>query len=241
MSDKIFGSDLSKGITENTVICGDSFQILPQLPANTFNLLLTDIPYNISQDNNFHTMRNHRHGLDFGEWDKGFDTTGWLPGAVNSIAKGGSIVIFCGFRQLGMLAQALEDLGMAVKTPILLIKKNPVPRNRDRRFVSAVEYALWAVKPGAKWTFNRRAEQKFETGIFYYGAQKSAHPTKKPTGLFEEIITILSNEGDLILDPFAGSGTTGVAASKLGRRFVLIEKDEQYWHLCLENTIEADG
>ncbi len=237
----VYGSDLSKGLTENTVLLGDSFEVLQTLPPNFFNLILTDIPYNISQKNNFHTMRSHRHGLDFGEWDKGFDTDGWLESAVKSLNKGGSIVIFCGFRQLGPLADKLEELDMAVKTPLMLVKKNPVPRNRDRRFVSATEHAIWAVKPGAKWTFNRRPESKFETGIFYYGTQKSEHPTKKPTGLFEEIITILSNKGDWILDPFAGSGTTGVAANRLDRKFLLIERDETYWKMCVENTIEANG
>lgn len=237
---KIYGNDL-KQIKENTVICGDSFNVLECLPDNFFQLLLTDIPYNISQDNNFHTMRSHRRGLDFGEWDKGFDTTGWLPAAVKTLVKGGSIVVFCSFRQLGPLASALEELGMNVKTPIHLVKKNPVPRNIDRRFVSCVEYALWAVKPGGKWIFNRREDKKFETGIFYYGTQKNAHPTKKPNGLFEELITILSNPGDWILDPFAGSGTAGIAAAALGRKFVLVEKDEKYWKMCLENTIEANG
>ena len=89
-----------------------------------------------------------------------------------------------------------------------------------------MESALYAVKPGAKWTFNRDEAKSYEDGIFTYPIQHDLlHETKKPDALFEEIIRLLSNEGDLVLDPFAGSGTTAIAATRSYRRHISFELD----------------
>lgn len=228
-------------LNESQIIRGDAFQLLKEVPANSIRLILTDPPYCISRENNFHTMKVKRTSLDFGEWDHGFDQTGWLEDACNALLPGGSIVIWNSFENMGVLAEALTSLGMSVKRQLLCLRTNPMPRNRDRLFTSSIQNAVWAVKPGGKkpaWVFNRRND-KYETGVFFYPTQKSKHPTKKPTGLFQEIIEILSNKGDWVLDPFAGLGTTGVAAKTTGRNFLCFELDETFYGLAKEDIANA--
>lgn len=114
--------------------------MLNEIPDNSIDLLLTDPPYNISKKNNFDTMG--RSGIDFGEWDKGFDLTSWIGQATNKVRNGGSIVVFNAWRNLGEISNALEENGCVVKDVIRMIKNNPMPRNRDRRFIVDYEFAV---------------------------------------------------------------------------------------------------
>ena len=192
------------------------------------DLILTDPPYNISVSNNFHTMKG-RKGIDFGDWDKGFDLTGWIPKAVEKLKDGGNIIIFNAWRNMGTIASALEDCGCLVKEMIQWQKSNPMPRNRDRLYVTACEFAIWATK-GKGWTFNRQRDS-YENTIFQYpivSAKKRIHPTQKPVELLEDLLLIHSNPGDIVLDPFMGSGSTAVAAIETGRKFIGFELDADY-------------
>lgn len=197
--------------------------------------IITDPPYNISQKNNFNTLGN-RKGLDFGNWDWEFDLTSWISNYNKILKKGGSIIIFCSFHYISHIVDKLKDEGFEIKDCIRWIKRNPMPRNRDRRYVSDYELAVWAVKPGSPWTFNRDDSKPylrplFETGIVS-GKERTEHPTQKSLKLMEEIIKIHTNKGDLILDPFVGSGTTAVASKNLKRRYLAIEKEKIYYNLC---------
>jgi DNA modification methylase len=97
---------------------------------------------------------------------------------------------------------------------------------------------LWAVKPKTKhkggWTFNKRKSVSYERGVFKHPVIRHAHPNKKPDRIFRNIIKIFSNEGDLVLDPFAGAGTTAVAAQQTGRRHISFEQREDYFDLAIE-------
>jgi site-specific DNA-methyltransferase (adenine-specific) len=220
-------------LEQSAIYNGDAFELLKALPDSCIDLILTDPPYNISKPNNFSSMKVKPTNLHFGDWDVGFDQTGWLPDATRVMKPGASIVIWNSFENMGVLAKALENLGLSVKRQLLCLRTNPMPRNRDRLFVSAIQNAIWAVKPG-KWTFNRRPGRHFETGIFNYPTQRSKHPTKKPTGMFEEIIEILSNPGDWVLDPFSGIGTTARAAKNLLRNYICFELDKKYYDIAIE-------
>jgi site-specific DNA-methyltransferase (adenine-specific) len=229
-------------LNESRVIQGDAFQLLKEVPSDSIRLILTDPPYEISRKNNFHTMKVKRTSIDFGAWDYGFDQLGWLPEAVRSLMPGGSIVIWNSFENMGPLSDVLTSLGMSVKRQLVCIRTNPMPRNRDRLFTSSMQNAIWAVKPGAKkpsWVFNRRPDKGYESGIFFYPGQRGWHPTKKPTGLFVELIDILSNPGDWVLDPFAGSGTTGIAAKMRGRNYLCFEMDAEYAKKAQEDINEV--
>lgn len=194
------------------------------------DLILTDPPFNISVKNNFHTMNGNRHGIDFGEWDKGFDLTGWIPVAIRHLRSGGSAIIFNAWRNLGLIADTLEKEGCEVKQVIQWQRTNPMPRNRDRLYVMPCDFAIWATK-GKGWTFNRQ-RQNYENTIFQYpipSPKGRIHPTQKPIDLIRDLILIHSNPSEIILDPFMGSGTTAVAAIETGRKYVGFELEREYY------------
>lgn len=136
----------------------------------------------------------------------------------------------------------------ALASGVLTHNSNPMPRNKDRSYVSSREYALWAVKPGGKWIFNRRPDQPYERGEFKYPVQHSKHQAKKPDGMFRELVEIHTNPGDLVLDPYAGEATTAVACAMTGRRsisFELLESNfndavERYKALLSKNAITEE-
>lgn len=217
----------------NTIIAGDCISGMESWGGQA-DLILTDPPFNISVKNNFHTMRG-RHGIDFGEWDKNFDLTSWIPIAVNHLRDGGSIIIFNAWRNMGIIAEALEDNGCLVKEMLQWQKTNPMPRNRDRLYVTACEFAIWATK-GRGWTFNRQRDT-YENTIFRYpivSAKQRIHPTQKPIDLIRDLILIHSNKNDVVLDPFIGSGTTAIAAIETGRNYVGFELDTDFYSAACE-------
>lgn len=202
------------------------------------DLILTDPPYNLSVENNFHTMKG-RHGIDFGEWDKEFNLTSWIPEAVSHLRPGGSIIIFNAWRNMAEISAALESTGCLVKEMIQWQKSNPMPRNRDRLYVTACEFAVWATK-GKGWTFNRQRET-YENTIFQYpivSAKQRIHTTQKPVELIRDLILIHSDPDDVILDPFMGSGTTAIAAIETGRKFVGFELDHNYYIAAQERILK---
>ena len=208
---------------------------MQELESESVNALITDPPYNIAKDNNFKSMG--RAGIDFGEWDKNFNLVSWLPIAIDKVRKGGNIVIFTDWKSTTPIVEELEKLNCEVKDMIRIEKSNPMPRNRDRRFIVDYEIAIWSVKKGAKWTFNRISETYERPLIKTKVTPKSekideGHPTQKNVETMEWLIERLTNERDVVLDPFMGSGTTGVACQNLNRRFIGYELDENYYSMA---------
>lgn len=223
------------------IINEDCFKVIQQFIENDFKVdaIITDIPYQISVDNNFKTMKDRtgRNGIDFGEWDKEFDCSSL--GIFSKILKpNGSIVLFHSFEQYTDVKKTFEDNGLECKDRIIWEKTNPMPRNRDRRYISNCEMGSWYVMKKAKWTFNRQ-DEKYQKMIFRYpsesgGGFKRYHPTQKNLELMKEIVAIHTNENDIVFDPFAGSGSTGVACKNLNRNFIGIELDENYFEIAKE-------
>ena len=142
------------------------------------------------------------------------------------------------------IVDALEKNGFDIKDLIRWKKTNPMPRNRDRRFITDYEVAVWAVKRGAKWTFNRLSDTYERPEIICGITSKreksnGGHPTQKPIEVMEWLIDRLTDEDDLVLDPFMGSGTTGVACMNANRRFVGIEMDENYFNIAVNRIKEV--
>ena len=113
-----------------------------------------------------------------------------------------------------------------------------MPRNIERRYVQDMEFAVWGVKKDARWVFNKDQNRPYmrsliETGTVA-GAERTIHPTQKSLKLMEEIIRTHTNEKETILDPFMGSGTTGVACLELNRKFIGIELDKKYFNITIE-------
>ena len=209
--------------------CLDAMEYLISIGTKV-DAIITDPPYNIARDNNFDSMG--RRGIDFGEWDKGFDITGWLKYIPKLLKEDGSVVIFNDWKNLGTIARALEQLDFDIKDMIRFVKTNPMPRNRDRRYITDYEVALWAVPKNAKWVFNR-INPNYERPEFIDNIEREqVHPTQKPVSLMQHLIRIHSNEAHTILDPFMGSGTTGVACQKDDRNFIGIEIDPNYFEIA---------
>lgn len=212
------------------------------------DLIISDPPYVISKSSQFHTMKDRkkpRTGIDFGGWDKEFDNKMWLKRAYKLLKDGGALIVFNDFKKVSFIIDYATKLGFEYKDTLIWKKKNPMPRNRDRRYVPALEMMIWFVKPG-KWTFNRRLET-YESGVFEYpsesgGGYNRIHPTQKPVKLIEALIEIHSKEGDVVLDPFMGSGTTAVAATNLKRKYIGFELNETYYKASIDRLkhIEED-
>jgi len=217
------------------LIHGDCLEEMKKIPDGSVDLVLTDPPYNIARDNNFHTMG--RAGIDFGEWDKGADLLSYITEAFRVTKNGGSFVVFNDWKNLGDISKEAERVGFETKDMLRLEKTNPMPRNRDRRYITDFECAIWFTKPKAKWTFNRQ-DPAYQRPKFVKSIDKGFHPTQKSLSLMEDLLKIHSNENDTVLDCFMGSGTTGVACKKLNRNFIGIELDATYFDIAKKRIEE---
>ncbi len=200
--------------------------------------IITDPPYNISVKNNFSTLKSaKRQGIDFGEWDKNFKLLEWIKHYAPLVNPNGCMVIFCAYRFISYIADFLEENGFIVKDFIQWVKNNPMPRNINRRYVQDTEFALWAVKKKAKWVFNKPKNEKYLRPLILKspvvsGLERVKHPTQKSLALMEKIISIHTNPNDIVLDPFMGSGTTGLACKRLERNFIGIESEKEYFQIA---------
>lgn len=225
-----------------TLYLANSYSLVKQLKAQNIKVdaIITDPPYNISKENNFSTLNNPRKGVDFGHWDNNFDVCGWIKDYVSLLKKDGSIIIFCSYLYMSYVIDELKNNGVEVKDVLVWKKTNPMPRNINRRYVQDLEFAIWGVVRGAKWTFNKPESvpylrSTFESGVVS-GIERTSHPTQKSYKVMKEIIKIHTNPNDVILDPFMGSGTTGIAAVDCNRKFIGIEVNPSYFEIA-ENRI----
>ena len=243
---KKLGESINMQINKTTRILTDSYKlfnddaydIVTEIENSNMQIdhIITDPPYNISKNNNFSTMKNPRKGVDFGDWDKEFDLYGWIKPYTDLLSKNGSIIIFCSYRYLSHFVDELEKNDLVVKDIIKWEKSNPMPRNINRRYVQDTEFALWAVKKKSKWVFNKPdnvsyLRANYKTGVVS-GRERTKHPTQKSLKLMKDIIQVHTNPNDTILDLFMGSGTTGVAALELKRKFIGIEINEEYFKIA---------
>lgn len=236
---------MNKNIGKNFIIYNaNAYDMIEIFIAQNIkvNHIITDPPYNISKDNNFSTMKSaKRQGIDFGYWDKDFDLLNWISSYSKILDANGSFIIFCSYRFLSYICNALESSDCEVKDVLIWQKTNPMPRNINRRYVQDMEFAIWAVKKGAKWIFNKPKDKKYLRSIYtssvVSGNERTKHPTQKSLKVMQEIIVVHTNKNDLILDPFMGSGSTGVASINSGRRFIGIELDSIYYNIALKRLI----
>ena len=221
---------------------GDCLEVMDKLIEEGVKVdcILTDPPYMIARKNNFHTMG--RKGIDFGEWDKDVDLFSWLDRIPKLLSKNGSVVIFNDWKNLGDIARYCESLGLEIKDLLRWEKTNPMPRNRDRRYITDYECAIWLVNKKSKWVFNR-LDEKYQRPKFEYpvvsGNEKTMHTTQKPVKLMEEIIRVHTKKDNTILDCFMGSGSTGVACANTNRKFIGIELDNNYFDIASKRIEEA--
>ena len=214
----------------------DCFHFLEKVEDGSINLVLIDPPYNISRESNFSSgsvtgrdTDRFRISTEFGEWDKDFLDMDKLFNEFYRVLKsGGTVISFYDLWKISYLKESMEKVGFKQIRFIEWLKTNPVPINSKINYLTnSREIAVLGAK-GGKPTFN----SKYDNGLYEYPICRDKgrfHPTQKPLKLIEELILKHSNQGDLILDSFSGSGTTAVASINTGRRFVGCELDEDYY------------
>lgn len=194
----------------------DAIELMQTLPDNHVDLLLTDIPYT-----RVNKPSNGLRVIDKKEANKKtFDLQSFAREAFR-VTKG-SAIIFCGKEQFSTLYGDFDDWGATTRM-IVWEKTNPMPMNGDYVFLSGVECAVHFRKKGA--TFNGKC---INTVFRFPNGSSKRHPTEKPLALFKEFIDILTDLGDLVLDPCVGSGTTAIACEQTGRRYICGDINPDY-------------
>lgn len=238
----------------NKLIIGNCIEELRKLPENSVDLIFADPPYNLQLDKNKILYR--RNGTKIvsvkDSWDsfssfEEYDnfSKNWIKECKRVLKPSGSFWVIGSYHNIFRIGKILQDENFWILNDIIWVKRNPLPQIHGVRFCNAHETLIWAQKEKNKsYTFNYELmktfnEDKQMRSDWYFsiclGSERlrdekgdRIHSTQKPEALIERIILATSNEGDLVLDPFAGSGTTGAVAKKLKRHWILIEQDEKY-------------
>lgn len=238
-------------LTLNQILHGDCIKILESLPEKSVDLIFADPPYNLQLRNDLYRPNMTKVDAVNDGWDKfenfaEYDefTRKWLSACHRVLKEDATIWVIGTYHNIYRVGAAMQDLGFWFLNDLVFIKSNPMPNFRGVRFTNAHETLIWAQKKkGAKYTFNHHAMKALNDDLqmrsdWYLpiatGKERlkvngrKAHSTQKPEALLYRIILASSNPGDLILDPFFGSGTTGAVAKKLGRNWIGIERDRKY-------------
>ncbi|GHV94427.1 hypothetical protein AGMMS50293_07470 [Spirochaetia bacterium] len=220
----------------------DCIKGMKHIPDETIDLILTDPPYNLGQfmqdrDTNLKKMRENFFGaagwddLNFNDWKRCMNA--FFQEAVRVLKKGGSMIVFMSIIKVETLINIAEKHGLYYKTTGIWHKLNPMPRNMNLHFVNSIESWIYFTYNKKTGTFNNEGKvlhDFIETSVTPNGERRhGVHPTQKPEKLLSYFVQILSNKADIILDPFMGSGSTGVAAKKNGRQFIGIEINKLYF------------
>jgi len=230
---------------------GDSMEVLPELGDERFDLIFADPPYFLS--NGGMTCQSGKMvSVDKGKWDKsnGIEANhafnrAWLERCQSALKPNGTIMISGTHHTIFSIGFALQELGFKILNDITWFKPNAAPNLSCRFFTHTTETILWAARDTrSQHTFNYK-EMKEENGGKQMRSMWSftpprkeekahgKHPTQKPIALLDRIVRAASNEGDTVLDPFNGSGTTGIAALENGRRYVGIDLSTEYLDLTV--------
>jgi len=232
-------------IYKNMIINNDSFEYLKKIENNSIDLILTDPPYLISKESNFknysesssHLMKTKygNHKIDFGDWDKdSLDVNLLMKEFHRILRKGGTLIIFFDIWKSSIIKESAQLHKFKQPRIGIWLKNNAVPINSNINYLSNAHEFFFTFIKDKNPTFN----SKYDNGVYNFplchGKERLEHPTQKPLKLFEELIKKHSNEGDLVLDPFSGSGTTAEACINLNRKYICIEKNLEYFNLSLE-------
>lgn len=245
----------------NTIINGDCIEEMKKIPSNSVNLIFADPPYNLQLGGDLYRPNQTKVDAVDDDWDKfssfyNYDqfTKDWLEQSQRILDKNGAIWVIGSYHNIFRVGKILQDLGFWILNDIVWIKSNPMPNFKGTRFNNAHETLIWASKSQlSKPVFHYKSmkianDDKQMRSDWYLpiclGAERikvdgvKAHSTQKPEELLRRVIISTTNEGDIILDPFMGSGTTGAVAKKLGRNFIGIEKNKDYVKIA-KNRIEG--
>ncbi len=230
--------DLAEGVT---LYLGDCREILPTL--GKVDAVVTDPPYSVSTPGV--GRWEQRYGRTKGDLDFFAGDADWkgMTETVCSAVKlstalleaHGSIYVWCGHRQFGSIVSQLEDAGWSTRF-LVWSKEHPVPAPPGAGWPSGAALCVYGYRPGRRWSWKSSCPYRsnvFVADAFRYGQpDKVDHPTQMPVSVARPLVEASSFREDTILDPFMGSGTTGVAAVKLGRKFIGIEIEPKYFEIA---------
>ena len=236
----------------NRIINGESLEVLKKIPSKTFDLVFADPPYNMQIGEKLKRPDNSRvHGVN-DKWDrflnfKHYDefSKEWLKQCKRILKDNGSMWVIGTYHNIFRLGYHIQNLNYWILNDVIWRKNNPMPNFKGTRFTNAHETLIWASKnKKSKYTFNYQSLKCLNDDLqmrsdwtlpICNGKErlkkngKKIHSTQKPEALLHRIILATTNKGDLICDPFIGTGTSAVVAKKLGRKYFGIEKDKKYF------------
>lgn len=237
----------------NTILKGDCVAALERLPEKSVDVVFADPPYNLQLDGDLHRPDQSKVDAVDDHWDQfesfaAYDafTRAWLLAARRVLKPNGTIWVIGSYHNIFRVGSIMQDLGFWILNDIVWRKTNPMPNFRGRRFQNAHETMIWASRdPKAKgYTFNYESMKAANDDVqmrsdwlfpICTGAERlkdekgdKLHPTQKPEALLARIVLSSTKPGDIVLDPFFGSGTTGAVAKRLGRNFVGVDREQTY-------------
>ena len=250
----------------NRIIESDCIAAMAALPDASVDMVFADPPYNLQLGGDLFRPEGGRVDAVDDDWDK-FDTfeaydnftRAWLKEARRILKPNGTLWVIGSYHNIFRCGAALQDLGYWILNDIVWRKSNPMPNFRGTRFTNAHETLIWASKSeDSRYTFNYRAMKALNDELqmrsdwvipICSGGERvktdgvKAHPTQKPEALLYRVLLACTNKGDVVLDPFFGTGTTGAVARRLGRNWIGIEREKKYVKVAREriaSTLELD-
>ena len=246
----------------NQILRGDCIEEMRRLPTASVDMIFADPPYNLQLGGDLFRPEGGRVDAVDNDWDK-FDTFAiydrftreWMTEARRILKPDGSLWVIGSYHNIFRCGATLQDLGFWILNDIVWRKANPMPNFRGTRFTNAHETLIWASRDEkSKYTFNYRAmktlndelQMRSDWVLPICGGQErlkrggtKAHPTQKPEALLYRILLACTNPGDVVLDPFFGTGTTGAVAKRLGRNWIGCERDPIYCEVAEERIAAA--
>ena len=248
----------------NRVLVGDCLAELKKIPSGSIDLVFADPPYNLQLAGDLTRPDQSKVDAVDDHWDKfasfaAYDefTRAWLTECRRALKPNGALWVIGSYHNIFRVGSILQDLGYWILNDVIWRKTNPMPNFRGRRFTNAHETMIWAGKSAtSKYTFHYEAMKIFNddsqmrsdwTLPLCTGGERlknvdgdKLHPTQKPEALLHRVMLSSTNPGDVVLDPFFGTGTTGAVAKQLGRVFIGIEREENYARSALERIKATD-
>lgn len=242
----------------NKIILGDNVEIMKKIQSNSIDLIFADPPYNMNLQKNLIRYDGSKFDGVVDEWDKysslseyDEECKKWLFESMRILKKNGSLWVIGSFQNIHRLGYILQDMNAWIINEVVWQKNNPVPNFGGTRFVNSQETMLWVVKDKkSKFTFNYKTMKHVNGGTQMKSvwtfpicsgnerlkdeSRKKIHSTQKPLELLERIVLATSKVGDIVLDPFSGTGTTAHAAKKWGRNYIGLEQCKKYYNASIK-------
>ena len=262
--------DVARDLPLDQVLLGDCLAVMPMLPASSVDCVFADPPYNLQLRGELRRPDDSLvDGVD-DEWDRFQDfaaydafTRAWLAECRRTLRKDGTIWVIGAYHNIFRIGAALQDLGFWILNDVVWRKSNPMPNFRGRRFTNAHETLIWAARGrDSRYRFNYQAMKALNDDLqmrsdwflpLCTGPERmrnqhglKLHPTQKPEALLHRVLLASTLPGDVVLDPFIGTGTTAAVAKRLHRHFVGIERHPAYAEAAIgrirrERPLPGDG